>query len=279
MFQILIWALVIAIVAGLLYVIPLKNQFKKFFHTTTTAETIGGQLEMLDKNLGETKPVCPYCQASIKEMPENNMGCPSCGEYIYKRKRPYDQEEILVTEDQLEEVREQWAIVNGEHDQYLREQKRKKQIARESGEASRVQIHRQFLEEQARELEQEESWGMARNKILETAEYLYSNSQYREALQAYLEVCYWDANGPQNLNAGRRSTADRKPFSPKVALLSPGIIRSIADLMEKEGLALRDIKRMYLETAKETYARLNDDGTELPQNPEQAWEEFEESVT
>ncbi len=57
-------------------------------------------------------------------MPGRKTKCPACGESIFVRTRPQDKARILVREDQLLIVEEQWAIANGTHEQFLVERRR-----------------------------------------------------------------------------------------------------------------------------------------------------------
>jgi hypothetical protein len=42
---------------------------------------------------------CPYCNTPLDPVPTRKKKCPSCGEFIYVRTRPSDNQRILVTEE------------------------------------------------------------------------------------------------------------------------------------------------------------------------------------
>ena len=60
------------------------------------------------KEIGETDK-CPYCKKKLDKIPTRKSKCPHCEEYMYSRTRPSDRKKILVTENQKEEIEEQWA--------------------------------------------------------------------------------------------------------------------------------------------------------------------------
>lgn len=275
---VLISITVVGIISWLIYRSSFIKQLKKYKRGKTVADTIGGKLNALNTAIGETERVCPHCHELLDTEPSLKAQCPHCGRIVYKRKRPYDKKDILVTRDQLEEVEEQWAIVSGEHEKYQREKKRKKKIAKrikkQTGENPPTEkVELEALIERAEELEKNGDWGLARNKKVEIAEFLEENSRNKEAIRVYIEVCYLDANGPRNV--GNLSTEEEKrerAFSQDLAFISPGIIKKIARLMRKLDLKPNELKQSYLEIANDTEQRLID--VTLPRKPRKAWLEF-----
>ena len=80
--------------------------------------------------LGLTDAVCPYCETRLQKKPVRKKKCPACGNVIFVRTRPQDKARILVREDQLLAVEEQWSIVNGTHQQFLANQRRRQTTAK-----------------------------------------------------------------------------------------------------------------------------------------------------
>ena len=72
----------------------------------------------------QTKPICPYCDSPLKRMPGRQITCPNCGNAITVRSRPSDRQKIVIRDDQILEVEEQWSILNGTHAQFLAARKR-----------------------------------------------------------------------------------------------------------------------------------------------------------
>lgn len=279
---ILIIAITIAVIFGWLIYSTGFWQRVKQFSNRSTAEVLGGKLEALDQTIGEADPICPTCGSELEQKPSPKEECPHCGNNIYNRKRPYDNQNVLVTEDELVEIQEQWAIVNGEHNKFLKEQKRKERIKndikKQTGSTpTPKEVELEAMQQQARELEQSANWGLARNKRMHIADRLRENGEAENALQAYFEVCYLDANGPRNV--GNISAGKNSPpaFSEDIALITPGVLKKVVRLIKKLDLNLEEIKTIYIETAENTYQRIND--VELPKNPSEGWEEFRDTIT
>lgn len=64
-------------------------------------DTLKFGMETLNKNFGEVNPKCPYCSVILKKFPESKTKCRNCGKIFYKRKRPYDNKDILIKENEL----------------------------------------------------------------------------------------------------------------------------------------------------------------------------------
>jgi len=63
--------------------------------------------------IGNTEPVCPYCNYKFDKMPLKKKQCPNCKNFIRSRTRPFDNQKILIREDQIDELEMQWAFKNG----------------------------------------------------------------------------------------------------------------------------------------------------------------------
>jgi hypothetical protein len=84
--------------------------------------------DSLSKNIGVTEALCPYCNSDLEKKPTRKTKCPHCNNYIYKRTRPYDNADILIREEQIDLIEEEWSIVNDSHDIYLKEKERERRI-------------------------------------------------------------------------------------------------------------------------------------------------------
>lgn len=278
---ILIIATAIAVIIGwLIYSTDFWERVQEL-SARTTAEAIGEKVKSLDENIGETELVCPACGEELVQKPSPKGECPHCGIMTYNRKRPFDNRDVLVTEEELVKIQEQWAIVNGEHDKFLKEQKRKERIKdhikEQTGRKPTLEeIEVVAMQQQAEELEQSGDWGLARNKRMNIADRLQDNGETEKALKVYLEVCYLDANGPRNLSKippDENSSA----FSEDAALLAPGVLKKVVQLVKKLDLDLDKLKNLYLKSAERTYQRINE--VELPKMPTEAWDEFRDTIT
>ncbi len=63
--------------------------------------------------IGNTEPVCPYCNYKFDKMPLKKKQCPNCKNFIRSRTRPFDNQKILIREDQIHELEMQWEFKNG----------------------------------------------------------------------------------------------------------------------------------------------------------------------
>lgn len=62
--------------------------------------------------IGNTEPICPYCNFKLNKMPQKKKKCPNCNNFIRSRTRPLDNKKVLIKEDQMKELAIQWAIKN-----------------------------------------------------------------------------------------------------------------------------------------------------------------------
>lgn len=86
-------------------------------------------------DIGKTEPVCPHCSSPFAKMPTRKTKCPSCQKYVFSRTRPFDRK-VLLREEDLEPLEEQWSIVNRKHDEFVRQRERRA--------STRDAPHRQF---------------------------------------------------------------------------------------------------------------------------------------
>ena len=66
--------------------------------------------------IGNTEPVCPYCNYRFDKMPLKKKQCPKCNNFVRSRTRPFDNKKVLIKENQIEELDRQWAIKNERSD-------------------------------------------------------------------------------------------------------------------------------------------------------------------
>ncbi|MCJ7770200.1 minor capsid protein [Candidatus Bathyarchaeota archaeon] len=62
--------------------------------------------------IGNTEPLCPYCNYRLDKMPLKKKQCPNCKNFIRSRTRPLDNKKVLIKEEQVDELERQWAIKN-----------------------------------------------------------------------------------------------------------------------------------------------------------------------
>ncbi|HOT98294.1 MAG TPA: hypothetical protein PKZ83_14285 [bacterium] len=224
--------------------------------------------------VGNIDANCPYCGSALKKKPGAKTKCPFCGCYIFVRTRPIDKKQVLVTQDEIEIIEEEWAIVNGTHEFYLAGKRERESI--------RDELHKKFghppdkediewvrLNRQLHREARENAWGGYTSTRRQMAEALQKRNKLDHALRTYLEVCYLDLNGPQNCTVYLYKEANprKEPrFLPKEGMLAIEIDQVIS-ISKKNGITVSELKRLFFEIANKQHQNLR-----LPLSPEKAWE-------
>jgi predicted RNA-binding Zn-ribbon protein involved in translation (DUF1610 family) len=230
-------------------------------------------------DIGNAEPVCPYCDAALDKMPGRKKKCPSCGEFMYVRTRPSDKKKILIREDQISAIEEQWAIANGTHDQFLAErqayEKERDALRSKFGrEPSENDIQWSMLNKEILHHAQNFQWGLYRNARLRMGDILKKESKDVEALDTYLEVCYIDVNGPNNRGTRDPEIFRQYPsFDPKMAMVAPGVIGYIEKIVDSQHLSQQQVEERFIKVAHRTGKSLK-----LPVDAESAWKTIKSEI-
>jgi hypothetical protein len=243
--------------------------------------------------IGSLAAACPHCSHPLKPRPKRKKKCPKCGQYMFARTRPTDSKQILVTAAQAEQIEEQWAIVNGTHDEWLAARRRVEQtridLRRKFGrEPSESDVQWRLLIEDRLTHAKDNNWGLFRNSTFEMAELLRKDGRHRDALVRYLEVCYLDLNGPKNIGdvvewrkvmRGLMEIMPEYRKNPRAleiwdpndigAELAVGVTGRAQDLAETLGLRHDDVRALFVEHMQPIMQNLK-----LPLSPEGAWKEL-----
>lgn len=232
-----------------------------------------------EKSLDERKAECPTCQGTLKKIPGSKTKCPHCGQFVYVRIRPNDQVRVIVTEADAHKIDEEWAIVNGTHEQFIAEKKAiederdvlRKRFGKEPPEND---VKWAIFLKQKLQHARAGNWGHYRNTLFQMAELLRKEGRLKGALAKYLEVCYLDLNGPENRGGTPPELlTEYPPFDPKHAMLAPGIVQRVKITATKLRLHETDIKQLFLEHGKKTR-----DNLKLPVSPNNCWHKLEEKL-
>lgn len=230
--------------------------------------------------IGNTEPLCPYCEIELDIMPGRKKKCPSCGEFIYVRTRPHDRKRILIKEDQISVIEEQWAIENGAHNQYLA----KLQVYNEEKETLRhrfgkepceTDIQWSLLNKSLIEHGQNLQMGLYRNDRLAMGDLLKKASKELAALETYFEVCYIDLNGPNNCSPSLnpKMLSMFPPCNPENSFLAGGVVKYIRKLLVSNNITLEEGRKIFIKVATSTK-----DSLKLPVKVNQAWEILEKEL-
>jgi len=229
-------------------------------------------------SVGNLEAVCPYCNQSLEKKPGKKKKCPHCGQFIYVRTRPSDEQQVLVTEAQTEEISEQWSIINGTHDAYLAEKKRfakeKDRLAKRFGrEPSDDDVRWSQLNQELIEHARQQNWGLFLIAKFSMAGILEKENKLTDAIGCYLEVCYLSLNGPRNVCGviDRSLLKEFPPWDPKgpAANMEPGILDQVRDIILKANMDKNKVEEIYQKQASALHRQLH-----LPVSPTSAWRQI-----
>jgi hypothetical protein len=196
--------------------------------------------------VGNTDAVCPYCESCLKKFPGRKTKCPHCKKYMYVRTRPCDEKKVVVTEDGVEIINEQWSIVNGTHDQFLAEKRRfeseREALTRRFGrDASDDDVAWSLMNKELLLHAKNRDWGMFVNTKLDMAEALRKQGRMDAALAAYGEVCYLDLNGPGNNGAKWDPVND--------SMIAPAVLKRFVTIANSTGVDLPKLEEVFITRA------------------------------
>lgn len=227
--------------------------------------------------IGNVDSICPYCGGVLTKKPLRKTKCSHCGEYIYVRTRPIDKQRVLVTFDQASEIETQWSNFPISHiydhiDPKEIEIVKNEYFKRKGIMLSDIDAKWSILNRALLEHSKNADWGLYRNTRLSMGSVLEHNGKTDKALRTYLEVCYIDINGPNNLGGLRDPELLKKfpPFSSEESFLAPALVTKISELSAILHLQHEHIKAVFIDAAGKLFSNLK-----LAITPIQAWEQFE----
>lgn len=196
--------------------------------------------------LGQEEAICPSCGAELERFPLRKVACPHCGEAIYSRTRPIDRKKVLVNATEAAELEEQYAILNGSHEQFLQRKEEREAIrqrlADEFGQPpSEADVQWAVHKEDALRFARARQWGLFRNTRFEMGEMRRKEGDGMAALALFLEVCALDLTGAGNAPSLPADFAvdgvDLSHLVPKVETkLAPGVVRRIHKIASSSGM-------------------------------------------
>jgi hypothetical protein len=234
----------------------------------------------LTPTIGETRPICPYCSHDLLKMPGRKKSCPKCNKNIYVRTRPKDNAKILIREDDILAIEEQWAKKNGTHKEFLAAQHRRQTIVnaltKKFGRSpSTNDVEWAILNDDILTHAQRMDWGLYRNARCSMAKILLKELKYEQAITFFLEVCYLDLNGPNNCGGeqDRQIRNEYPPFNPKEGTLAPGVLGYIDAIVDKSNGQLTLSEERFIQVATLVCNSLR-----LPLPPDKAWKKLKREI-
>ena len=230
--------------------------------------------------IGDT---CPYCSKKLEKIPKRKSKCPFCRKTIYIETRFKTKNKILVTEKEAEQTEKEW------HDHYFYSGLCSELNDPEGLKNMRIILRKRFGREPS---ENDVIWGVLNQHLIRDARNwnwgLYSNTRYtmaklireekklEQSLSIYLEVCYIDLNGPNNIGRPENDPEllEQFPsFDLKTGFIAPGIIYEVKELMLKLNLRLKDVKKIFIKQNIQVQKGLG-----LPLSPKECWTKIKENI-
>jgi predicted RNA-binding Zn-ribbon protein involved in translation (DUF1610 family) len=215
----------------------MANSAEQASPTNSTQPTI----EYMDARVS----ACPSCGATLKKVPGAKTKCPACGEYMFVRTDPRNNCRVVVTQFQAEEIDDEWAKVNGTWDELL--------AGKERIEEARTTLRDKFGQDSSDsdvlwrlgnenmiDHANQRQWGLYRNDLYELADVARKDGNYKIALQLYLDVCYIDTNGPNNVGLWSDGTPvpGEDNWQIEMGFLAPVPLGYLVSLSQKLGQPL-----------------------------------------
>lgn len=206
-------------------------------------------------SFGETNK-CPYCKKLLDKIPTRKSKCPFCNEQILCRTRPSDRAKILIRENQVKNLERLWEKYYEEKEEArLMEDpeyvKIKENLQKAWGfKPAMRDIKWGLLNKRSIEFASKRQWGLYRNTRLDMASQLKKEKSYQNALTLYLEVCYLDLNGAENIMEGLSDEEllrfDVKDFDVNSAFLAPGVLSELLDVVNELKLPTNELEKIFL---------------------------------
>ncbi|XIH10902.1 hypothetical protein C1N87_31265 (plasmid) [Priestia aryabhattai] len=191
---------------------------------------------------------CPKCQY-IFEQVKGDKRCPECKSKIVVRVHYQTKEECLLTEAEVEEFN-QLKESYGNIKWCLRECKKYQVAAKDflsdwkmdSKEESAFKVMWKYVSDLRPQYIEKGLLGSYRNTVLTQAEAYDRRKMEEETYKAYLNVGFWDANGPTNT----KTAEGENKFEVQNAKQLRQTLKKIKEYQEKNDLSFEQLEADYL---------------------------------
>jgi hypothetical protein len=190
---------------------------------------------------------------------------------------------VLLTEEQAKLVETEWSSFS--HPQIRPNlnveemEKIRPKLAQRFGRApSDGDVAWAYLNKMAGDAAKKRQWGLYRNTRLSMGAALEQEGKLSRSFCFYLEACYLDLNGPQNVGEivsfGKHSFFPNEPnFKASAVVLSPSVIDKLLEIINRLRLGEDQVRLEFMKTAERDYQNLK-----LPVSPDKAWETLSASL-
>ncbi len=226
------------------------SKLRKLFGTVESAQgkapSVGGRWRSLITPLGTVTPECPYCRHIFDKMPQRKRTCPSCGQTLFSRKRPYDGEKALLTVADANAVEAQQELLGFSVEHNLEDGRMDGLLSAVESRNPKALTAEDLVAEVLSALEKRHAgdwkWGLYRNDRFKVAESQARRGLTADALRTLLHVCFLDLNGPNNVSPN----AGLPAFNPSHAMLAPGILKRAEKLASELQWGSSELQREFM---------------------------------
>jgi hypothetical protein len=220
------------------------------------------------REIGRTDALCPTCNVKLKKKPGGKTRCRSCGNFIWVRKRPIDDQKVSLNEAQLEDYEEQKAIADGRYDEYLdskqtKERLRANFVAKNGCEPTKEKLQLLILDHDAEQARRARNWPRVKDAYEAKMHIFHELGELDNALFYSCQVVYILVNGPYNPNGGDTSWC---PSDDNDYMINWFTRDECAQIAYEIGLAGNQVKTRFLNAAVKIAAVFG-----CPLSPERAW--------
>lgn len=202
----------------------------------------------LSKSIGIVTPNCPYCGEKLPNFPSRKIKCKNCKNFIYKKTRAFDNASILIKEDEIEKVEDEWNrkrfMLNYCFDDFDKYEKELKKIRKTKNTSFNDVIWYRY-EQKTKEAYAKSDLTTIMFLHWDKGTFLFNEKHYKDAFNEYLCFMFWRCCMSGD-NFMQRSLTDKQiecsHLKSSINFMgNPGRCIEYLDLSEK------DLKKMILE--------------------------------
>lgn len=220
--------------------------------------------------LGSTAQACPYCGVVLGRMPKRKTKCRDCGQFIFVRTRPQDEQKVLLRQDELAELAQQWALQAEREPRIMARpaevrERVTESLTRQFGRSpSESDVLWRIFNEEILQYSSSEEWGFYTQVQFEMGELLMSEGKYKPALHQYFTALILSINGPRNIDRELVKSGYSR-FSGE-GFCAGLYLDRVKQMIRNTEIKDEDLKEIFFSLASDLQKTLL-----LPLTPEEAW--------